>query len=140
LDWERVYLNEYWRRDFFVCSALGGVEMACWDILGKSLGVPVWRLLGGKCREQVRAYANGWYQVAACTPNFKIQETFDDMVEPWVREAIIGRPEVKNGHFALPEAPGLGVDLNEAVIATHPPMEDFMDFWKKGWEKHDSYR
>ena len=38
--WERVYRNEYWRRDFFVCSALGGVEMACWDILGKSLGVP----------------------------------------------------------------------------------------------------
>ena len=61
--WERVYRNEYWRRDFFVCSALGGVEMACWDILGKSLGVPVWRLLGGKCRERVRAYANGWYQV-----------------------------------------------------------------------------
>src|SRR5215204_5568093 len=60
--WERVYRNEYWRRDFFVCSALGGVEMACWDILGKSLGVPVWRLLGGKVRPRIRAYANGWYR------------------------------------------------------------------------------
>ena len=66
--------------------------------------------------------------VAVCTPNFKIQETFDDMVEPWVRDAIAGRPEVKNGYFSLPEAPGLGVDLNEAVIAAHPPMEGFMDF------------
>jgi galactonate dehydratase len=46
-------------RLFFVCSALGGVEMACWDILGKSLGVPVWRLLGGKCRDQVRAMPTG---------------------------------------------------------------------------------
>ncbi|HEU4390191.1 MAG TPA: mandelate racemase/muconate lactonizing enzyme family protein [Blastocatellia bacterium] len=319
--WERVYRNEYWRRDFFVCSALGGVEMACWDILGKSLGVPVWRLLGGKCRDQIRAYANGWYQVertpeaiaararevvgrgynalkidpfgagsyemtegekqrsveiiravreaigpetdlfiemhgrfaahtaidmchrlapfkpgwfeepvppensqallevrravaplgipvaagersftrylyldlfrdravdiiqpdvchaggiaetrkiaamaeahyipvaphnacspvgtmasvhvAVCTPNFKIQETFDDMVEQWVRDAIIGRPEVKGGYFSLPEKPGLGVDLNEAVIAEHPPMEGFMDFWKTGWEKRDTYR
>jgi galactonate dehydratase len=318
--WERVYRNEYWRRDFFVCSAMGGVEMACWDILGKSLGVPVWRLLGGKCRDRVRAYANGWYQVertpetiaararevirlgytalkidpfgagsyemseaektssveivsavrdaigadvelfiemhgrfaphtaidmchrlapyrpgwfeepvppenthallevrravahlgipvaagerlftrhlfldlfreravdiiqpdvchaggiaetrkiaamaeahympvaphnagspvgtmasvhlAVCVPNFKIQETFDDMVEPWVRDAIIGRPEVNDGYFALPEAPGLGVDLNEEVIAAHPPMDGFMDFWKKGWEKRDSY-
>ena len=318
--WERVYRSEYWRRDFFVCSALGGVEMACWDILGKSLGVPVWRLLGGKCREQVRAYANGWYQVertpeaiaerarqvinmgytalkidpfgagsyemsepekrssveivravreaigaeaelfvemhgrfaphtaidmchrlapyrpgwfeepvppentqallevrravaplgipvaagerlftrhlyldlfreravdiiqpdichvggiaemrkiaamaeahymplaphnacspvgtmaslhvAVATPNFKILETFDDMVEPWVREAVVGRPEIVNGQFALPTAPGLGVDLNEAVIAAHPPLEGFMDFWKKGWEKRDSY-
>jgi len=318
--WERVYRSEYWRRDFFVCSALGGVEMACWDILGKSLGVPVWRLLGGKCRDQVRAYANGWYQVertpeaiaerarqvinmgytalkidpfgagsyemsepekrssveivravreaigadaelfvemhgrfaphtaidmchrlapyrpgwfeepvppentqallevrravaplgipvaagerlftrhlyldlfreravdiiqpdichvggiaemrkiaamaeahymplaphnacspvgtmaslhaAVATPNFKILETFDDMVEPWVREAVVGRPEIVNGQFALPTAPGLGVDLNEAVIAAHPPLEGFMDFWKKGWEKRDSY-
>lgn len=319
--WERIYRNEYWRRDFFVCTALGGVEMACWDILGKSLGVPVWRLLGGKCREAVHAYANGWYQVerapeaiaaraadvirkgytalkidpfgsgsyemteeekvrsvaiiaavrdaigpspdifiemhgrfaahtaidmchrlapfrpgwfeepvppenmnalvevrravahlgipvaagerlftryqyldlfrdravdiiqpdvchagglaetrkiaamaeahympvaphnacspvgtmaslhvAVCTPNFKIQETFDDFVEPWVRDAVIGRPEVKNGCFNVPEAPGLGVELNEAVIAAHPPMEGFMDFWKTGWEKRDTYR
>lgn len=318
--WERVYRNEYWRRDFFVCSALGGVEMACWDILGKSLGVPVWRLLGGKCRERIRAYANGWYQVertpqaiadravkavamgygalkidpfgdgsyemeeheksksveiiaavrdavgpdvelfiemhgrfsahtaiemchrlakfrpgwfeepvppenvhallevrkavshlgipvaagerlytrylyldlfrlraadviqpdvchaggiaetrkiaamaeahyipvaphnacspvgtmaslhvAACTPNFKIQETFDDMVEPWVRDAIIGRPVVKDGYFDLPDKPGLGVDIDENIIAEHPPMEGFMDFWKKGWEKRDTY-
>jgi galactonate dehydratase len=319
--WERVYRNEYWRRDFFVCSALGGIEMACWDILGKSLGVPIWRLLGGKCRDSVRAYANGWYQVertpeaiasratevirkgytalkidpfgsgsyemteeekvrsvaiiaavrdaigpnpeifiemhgrfaahtaidmchrlapfrpgwfeepvppenlnaltevrravahlgipvaagerlftryqyldlfrdravdiiqpdvchagglsetrkiaamaeahympvaphnacspvgtmaslhvAVCTPNFKIQETFDDFVEPWVRDAVIGRPEVNNGCFSVPEAPGLGVDLNEAVIHAHPPMEGFMDFWKAGWEKRDTYR
>jgi galactonate dehydratase len=319
--WERVYRNEYWRRDFFVCSALGGVEMACWDILGKSLSVPVWRLLGGKCRENVRAYANGWYQVernpetiaaravevirrgytalkidpfgsgsyemteeekvrsvaiieavreaigptpeifiemhgrfathtaidlchrlapfrpgwfeepvppennhaltevrravahlgipvaagerlftryqyldlfrdrsvdiiqpdvchagglsetrkiaamaeahylpvaphnacspvgtmasvhlAVCTPNFKIQETFDDFVEPWVRDAIVGRPEVKKGFFSVPDAPGLGVELNEAVIAAHPPMEGFMDFWKAGWEKRNTYR
>jgi len=318
--WERVYRNEYWRRDFFVCSALGGVEMACWDILGKSLGVPVWRLLGGKCRDVIPAYANGWYQVertpdaiarkaeaviamgyralkidpfgtgsyemteqekrrsmdivaavratigpeaeifiemhgrfaahtaidlahrlapfrpgwfeepvppenthalvdvrravaplgipvaagerlftrflfldvfreravdiiqpdvchagglaetrkiaamaeahympvaphnacspvgtmasihlAVATPNFKIQETFDDMVEPWVRDAIIGRPLVQDGNFSLPEKPGLGVDLDEAVIAAHLPKEGFMDFWKAGWEKRDSY-
>ena len=77
--------------------------------------------------------------LAVCTPNFKIQETFDDMVEPWVREAIVGRPEVQNGHFSIPEAPGLGVDLNEAVIAAHPPMEGFMEFWGAGWEKRDSY-
>jgi galactonate dehydratase len=78
--------------------------------------------------------------VAVCTPNFKIQETFDDFVEPWVRDAVIGRPEVNNGCFGVPEAPGLGVELNEAVIAAHPPMEGFMDFWKAGWEKRDTYR
>jgi galactonate dehydratase len=42
--------------------AMAGIEMACWDILGKTLNVPVWRLLGGQMRGRVRAYANGWYQ------------------------------------------------------------------------------
>lgn len=43
-------------------AAMAGIEMACWDILGQSLGVPVWRLLGGQVRPRIRAYANGWYQ------------------------------------------------------------------------------
>ncbi len=38
--------------------ALSAVEQALWDILGKSLGVPVYTLLGGACREEIRLYAN----------------------------------------------------------------------------------
>jgi galactonate dehydratase len=41
---------------------MSAIEIACWDILGKSLGVPIWRLLGGKQRPRLRVYANGWYQ------------------------------------------------------------------------------
>lgn len=44
------------------CIAMSGIEQACWDILGKSLNVPVWQLLGGKVRSRIRAYANGWYR------------------------------------------------------------------------------
>jgi len=40
-------------------SALSGVDIACWDLLGQSLGVPVWRLLGGRFRDRVPAYASG---------------------------------------------------------------------------------
>lgn len=39
-------------------TALSGIEMALWDILGKSLGVPVWRLLGGKVRDRVQVYTH----------------------------------------------------------------------------------
>lgn len=42
--------------------AVAGIEIACWDILGKSLDVPVWRLLGGQMPSAVPTYANGWYE------------------------------------------------------------------------------
>ena len=43
-------------------AAVAAIEIACWDILGKSLDVPVWQLLGGQSRDRIRAYANGWYR------------------------------------------------------------------------------
>ncbi len=46
--------------DRFTTTIAGGLDMACWDIKGKALGVPVYELLGGKCRDRVRLYANGW--------------------------------------------------------------------------------
>ena len=47
-------------------SAIGAIDMACWDILGRSLDVPVWRLLGGRCRDSMPAYASGgWAPVEA---------------------------------------------------------------------------
>ena len=39
-------------------SALSAVEMALWDILGKSLNVPVYQLMGGKVNDKVRIYVN----------------------------------------------------------------------------------
>jgi L-alanine-DL-glutamate epimerase-like enolase superfamily enzyme len=40
-------------------SAISGIDIALWDILGKSLGVPVWQLLGGRKAERMPAYASG---------------------------------------------------------------------------------
>ncbi len=44
-----------------VMTAISGVEIAFWDIIGKACGQPVYKLLGGRARERVPAYANGWY-------------------------------------------------------------------------------
>lgn len=43
-------------------AALSGLEYACWDIMGKALGQPVYKLLGGRCHDKLRVYANGWYR------------------------------------------------------------------------------
>jgi galactonate dehydratase len=44
-----------------VMTAISGVEIALWDIIGKACGQPVYRLLGGRCHRRIPAYANGWY-------------------------------------------------------------------------------
>ncbi|MEU6038361.1 mandelate racemase/muconate lactonizing enzyme family protein [Actinomadura sp. NPDC047616] len=59
----RMKYGDYGRAGEIVMSGIACVEMACWDIVGKALGQPVWRLLGGRVRDRVKAYANGWYTV-----------------------------------------------------------------------------
>ena len=44
-----------------VLTAISGVEIAFWDIVGKACGQPVYKLLGGRAHDRVPAYANGWY-------------------------------------------------------------------------------
>jgi galactonate dehydratase len=56
---------EFTRKTLFLSrggNALSGIEMACWDIVGKMCGQPLYQLLGGKVKDAVRVYANGWYQ------------------------------------------------------------------------------
>jgi galactonate dehydratase len=48
----------FWRLGVIGVTAISGIEVALWDILGKDLGVPVWRLLGGKTRERVPVYTH----------------------------------------------------------------------------------
>jgi galactonate dehydratase len=73
--------------------------------------------------------------LAACTPNFKIQEYFNDFADPWVRETAPGLPEVVDGYFALPEGPGLGVELDEEVIEAHPKQAVHFNLFAEGWER-----
>ncbi|MBI4024390.1 MAG: mandelate racemase/muconate lactonizing enzyme family protein [Verrucomicrobia bacterium] len=310
--WLRMYRNDSWRGGHIANTVLSAVEIACWDIIGKVLDQPVYRLLGGKCHDSLKAYANGWYAVertpetfhqaakavvargykalkvdpfgaghyelspqegklsvslieairdavgpdteifiechgrfsaataievcselkpfrpswyeepvppenlgeyqrvaqvlrpiatgerlgtrfefwnlltskavdiiqpdllhcgglleakhvaamadanyltvaphnsnsplctaitahfCACTPNFKIQEVFDDFQEPWLTECFNGVPRMKDGVLPLPEGPGLGVTLNEDVIAEHPYRPMFISLWDASWHK-----
>jgi galactonate dehydratase len=75
--------------------------------------------------------------VAACTPNFMIQEHFNDFADSWVKQAAPGVPEVVDGYFSLPTAPGLGVELNEALFSEHPQIEAHFDLFKEGWHRRD---
>ena len=65
-----LYRDSYWRCGPVLMSAISAVETALWDILGKSLGVPVYKLLGGKTTEKVRIYVNGWFAGAKTPEEF----------------------------------------------------------------------
>ena len=61
--------RSFWAKGggLIVFAGISVIEQALWDIKGKALGVPVYELLGGRMRDEVRVYANGWYG-AARTP------------------------------------------------------------------------
>ena len=313
--YQRLFRDDYGRAGEIVATGISVIEIACWDIIGKALNQPVYRLLGGACRDKIKAYANGWYRVerspeefhaaakkvlekgyralkfdpfgagyyelsyeeklksvglveavrdavgpdveilvemhgrfspymaieisaelekfqpswveepvppdniaalakaadqinlpvatgerlhnkyeyrelinlqaadilqpditqtggfletkkiaamgdmcymtvaphnvggpvstaialhfATCTTNFKIQEHFNDFSEAWVKEAATGCPEVIDGYFSLPNGPGLGMELNEDLIAEHPYREGAFNLWEDDWHKRE---
>ncbi|SFF93754.1 galactonate dehydratase [Actinacidiphila alni] len=69
--------------------------------------------------------------------NFKILETFDGLLEPYVFEAVRGALPIADGHIGLPTAPGLGIELVDEVFAEHPPTHRFWNMFADGWEKRN---
>lgn len=77
-------------------------------------------------------------QLAAAVPNFLIQEHFDAFNDPWTRELVTWHPSVDptDGHLSLPEAPGLGIDLNVEAIEAHPyDLGAYLNVHAEGWER-----
>jgi galactonate dehydratase len=71
LHWETLY------RRGVNPAALSGIETALWDILGQATGQPIYNLLGGKCRERVRVYVDGFFRGARYVEDEYAQKAID---------------------------------------------------------------
>jgi galactonate dehydratase len=58
--WQDIYRGTFWRGGPVLQSALAGIDIALWDLAGKALGVPTYRLLGGAARDRVLAYRHAY--------------------------------------------------------------------------------
>jgi galactonate dehydratase len=70
-----VYASSFWRGGPVLTSAVSGIEIAMWDAVGKLLGQSVFTLLGGRCHETIRAYANAWYRTSDDPAQFADEAT-----------------------------------------------------------------
>ncbi|WP_367924119.1 mandelate racemase/muconate lactonizing enzyme family protein [uncultured Ruthenibacterium sp.] len=85
--WEHLHRHTFWGMGggVVVTSAMAAIDTACWDIKGKALNVPVYKLLGGKTNPKLRTYASqlqfGWRKVIKDTGNLTMlydpQEYYD---------------------------------------------------------------
>ena len=125
--------HSFWRLGVIGMSAVSGIEMALWDILGKHLGVPVWRLLGGKVRDKVQA----------CTP-ISAWATCGRSMKPSMPSPLLARAHevVAKGygafkavfipythyHAPLPEVDKVGRMMEALRKAVGPEIEVMVDF------------
>ncbi|PYV87143.1 MAG: galactonate dehydratase [Acidobacteria bacterium] len=126
--WQIMYRHSFFRLGPIGTTAMSAIEQACWDILGKSLGVPVYKLLGGRVRDKVRMYTHlGGGEMKALYETFEVgplleraqaviekgYQALKVVVVPF-SQPLMGLPAVK--HFAnlmgkLREAVGDEIDL-----------------------------
>ncbi len=65
-----VYRDMYWKGGPVLTSAMSGIEIALWDIMGKYFNVPTYTFFGGKIRDKVKMYANAWFIGARAPEEF----------------------------------------------------------------------
>lgn len=105
--WERMYGTMRLRshQSGFLLEAISGVDLALWDLAGKSLGVPVCKLLGGAYRERVPVYASG-------LPGLKRAD--DEAARSRLQQSA--RALVGAGFRAIKLAIGFGVDADTETV------------------------
>ncbi len=80
--WFKLYQVEH-NTGPVMYTAMAAIETALWDIVGKACGQPVYNLVGGKVRNKVKVYANGWY--TSVDDLAELSDRARDVLEPRIQ-------------------------------------------------------
>ena len=108
--WQDIFRGTFWRGGPVLQSALAGIDIALWDLAGKALNVPTYRLLGGATRDRVLVYRH----VSGGTPE-ELAERGREMVEQGWRVLRISPIDTISGDFNSSRAIRRGVEHFSAL-------------------------
>ncbi len=110
--WQDIFRGPRYRGGPVLMSALSAVEIALWDILGQAVGLPIWRLLGGKARDRVRLYCHEGYLERVSHRKKRRPETAEEEIALWVQKQRDGWTCIKGGFFPVQST---AVDFRQAI-------------------------
>ena len=128
--WNRLYYQENrWRDGSVLMTALSAIDIALWDIEGKRLGVPVWRLLGGSNAKPMRVYWSHWSaQLKQRTPQALAELAIKTVADGWTAvKWVIPRADTEQARLrqvvseieAIRKAVGMSLDICLELYETY---------------------
>ncbi|MEZ5274787.1 MAG: enolase C-terminal domain-like protein [Opitutaceae bacterium] len=110
--WQSMFRGPRYRGGPVLMSALSAVEIALWDILGQAVGLPIWRMLGGKARDRVRLYCHEGYLERISHRKKRRPQGKDEALQLWAQKKEDGWTCVKGGFFPVDSQ---AVDFRKAI-------------------------
>jgi galactonate dehydratase len=108
--WHTLFRRTFWAQGGgpIVYGGMSTIDEALWDIKGKALGCPVYELLGGRVRDTLHVYANGWYSGEWAPENNRVPKTVEEYGEIAARVVELGYDGLKFNPFGAPRGQNWG--------------------------------
>jgi L-alanine-DL-glutamate epimerase-like enolase superfamily enzyme len=150
--WDRMYrANIYGGRSGVAVHAMSGIDLALWDIKGKALGQPVWRLLGGGFASSLRPYASSLFGATPDETRDRARRFVDQGFtavkfgwDPMGQSEALDIALVREARAGLGDEPDLMIDAGlcydaKTAIQRARAFEQFRPFWFEEPLRPDDY-